>query len=214
MLVLSACGGTGSGPRGGQPADPPTDPTPSAAPATPDSGPTTAPRLRDAQTAQRVGAPEPEPPVLVVLPDGRPVPVRPATTSPRGRLEVPTDIREAGWWPGGARLGDPFGSTLLAAHVDSVEQGLGPFASLLRARTGDRLVLRSRHLTQTYVLASVRTVPKASFGTRPWLRSPEGRRRLTLVTCAPPYDAANGGYQNLAVLTASPVGGVGPRRTP
>ena len=32
-----------------------------------------------------------------------------------------------------------------------------------------------------------------------------GERRLTLVTCAPPYVASRGGYQNLAVVTAVPV---------
>ena len=32
-------------------------------------------------------------------------------------------------------------------------------------------------------------------------------RRVTLVTCAPPYDRARGGYQNLAVVTATPVQG-------
>ena len=33
-----------------------------------------------------------------------------------------------------------------------------------------------------------------------------GAARLTLVTCAPPYDASRGGYQNLAVVTAVPLG--------
>ena len=45
---------------------------------------------------------------------------------------------------------------------------------------------------------------------RPWRRRPTssrppGPRRLTMVTCAGPYDAARGGYQNLAVVTARPV---------
>jgi hypothetical protein len=38
-----------------------------------------------------------------------------------------------------------------------------------------------------------------------WLFAPTGDSRLVLVTCAPPYDRARGGYQNLAVVTALPV---------
>ena len=167
-----------------------------------------------AASAQRVGAPTPERPMAITLPDGRSMPVRVASTTANGVLDVPADIREAGWWNGGSRLGDPFGSTLIAAHVDSATQGLGPFVSLLRARPGDRVRLRSHHLQQVFVITSLRLLPRASFGRRPELRSPHGHRRLTLLTCAPPYDASRGGYQNLAVLIGTPVSGPTYRRSP
>ena len=38
-----------------------------------------------------------------------------------------------------------------------------------------------------------------------------GPRRLTMVTCAGPYDPDRGGYQNLAVVTARPTGSPEPR---
>ena len=133
------------------------------------------------------------------------MPVRVASTTANGVLDVPADIREAGWWSGGARLGDPFGSTLIAAHVDSASQGLGPFASLLQVRSGDRVRLHSDHLRQVFVVRSLRLLPRPSFAGRPELRSPHGPRRLVLVTCAPPYDPARGGYQNLAVVVGTPV---------
>ncbi len=65
------------------------------------------------------------------LPSGRVVPVAAVSTTPAGVLDVPRDVRRAGWWRGGSRLGDPQGSTLVAAHVDSTTQGLGPFSELL-----------------------------------------------------------------------------------
>jgi hypothetical protein len=163
--------------------------------------------------ARRVGAPRPEAPSRMLLPNGTPVPVRAVDTGADGALAVPRDIRVAGWWRGGARLGDPFGSTLIAAHVDSYTQGLGPYASLLSVRAGQRIDVMSVHLSQTFVVVSLRLWPRDSLGRHPDIFSARGGRRLTLVTCAGPYVADHGGYQNLAVVTARPLGGVLARRT-
>ncbi len=161
--------------------------------------------------ARRTGALPPERPTTSRLPDGTVVPIRPAGTTSDGSLAVPDDIREAGWWRGGSRLGDPFGVTLLAAHVDSTTQGLGPYASLLSARSGDRIVLASAHLTQAFAVVSLRLVPRRTLARRHQLFSARGDRRLVLVTCAGPYDAARGGYQDLAVITALPTADVARR---
>ena len=143
-------------------------------------------------------------PTRTVLPDGRDVAIRPARTASDGSLDVPGDIRVAGWWQGGARLGDPFGSTLLAAHVDSFTQGLGPYASLLVVRPGQQITLSSAHLSQTFSVVSLALVHRGTLSRHPRIFSARGPRRLTLVTCAPPYVPARGGYQNLAVVTALP----------
>ena len=155
--------------------------------------------------ATRAGAPRAEVPTRSVLPNGAVVPIRPVGTASDGRLSVPDDIGVAGWWRGGARLGDPFGSTLLAAHVDSTTQGLGPYASLLSVTPGRRITLSSPHLSQTYAVVALSLVPRDELSSHPEIFSARGPRRLTLVTCAGPYDAARGGYQNLAVITARPV---------
>ena len=164
--------------------------------------------------ARRTGAARPERPTTSRLPDGTVVPIEPAGTAGDGSLAVPGDIRVAGWWRGGSRLGDPFGATLLAAHVDSFTQGLGPYASLLSARAGQRVVVSSAHLTQTFAVVSLRLVPRHALPLHRELFSARGARRLVLVTCAGPYDASRGGYQNLAVITASPIADVTPRSAP
>lgn len=146
-----------------------------------------------------------EAPVLATLPSGRQVPVRSVGTTEAGLLDVPADVDQAGWWRGGSRLADPFGSTLVAAHVDSRTQGLGPFAELLTVSRGARITLRSQHLAQTFEVRSRQLVPQGSLARETWLFDVAGDRRLTLVTCAPPYDPARGGYQFLAVVTAVPV---------
>ena len=78
--------------------------TPPAA-ATSTGAPGLVPRARRAPSALPA-----EPPVLATLPSGREVHVRSVGTTAAGLLDVPTDIGQAGWWRGGSRLGDPFGS--------------------------------------------------------------------------------------------------------
>jgi len=159
----------------------------------------------EAVPARRTGALPAEPPVSVRLPDGVRVPVRAASTRSDGVLDVPRNVEAAGWWRGGSQIGDPLGATLLAAHVDSTTQGLGPFAALLRVRPGQQFVVSSATLHQAFQATSLRLVPQGALLDDASMFGPGGPRRLVLVTCAPPYVAARGGYQNLAVVTALPV---------
>ena len=157
-----------------------------------------------ARRAESVVAPRR--PVRATLPSGRVVPVSGAGTTGTGVLDVPDDVDVAGWWRGGSRIGDPFGSILVAAHVDSDSEGLGPFAELLTVREGARIRLEAHGLRQDFEVRSRRLVPQGSLVDDAWIYDAAGDLRLTLVTCAPPYDASRGGYQNLAVVTAVPLG--------
>ena len=163
------------------------------------------PVLVEARPARRTGSVRPEPPRSVRLPSGVIVRVRAVSTRPDGLLGVPGDITRAGWWRGGSAVGDPLGSTLVAAHVDSTTQGLGPFAVLLGVRPGQRVVLASATLRQSFRVTSLQVLPKDSLVRHRWVYSASGLRRLVLATCAPPYVRDRGGYQNLAVVTAVPV---------
>ncbi|MGD9958934.1 class F sortase [Nocardioides sp.] len=147
----------------------------------------------------------PQRPTSAVLPSGTVVPVTAVSTTASGRLDVPDDIETAGWWRGGSRIGDPFGSTLIAAHVDSTTQGLGPYAELLTVSTGERITVATRSLTQDFRVRSLTLLPQGTLADQDWVFAASGPRRLILVTCAPPYDAAAGGYQNLAIVKALPV---------
>lgn len=144
-------------------------------------------------------------PTSVRLPSGVTVPVRVASTGERGLLQVPRDIRAAGWWDGGAQIGDAYGAIVIAGHVDSATQGLGPFAELLNTRPGDRIRVGGKAATQAFAVSTVDLVPKVSLRTRDAVFAESGRLRLVLITCAGPFDPARGGYQDLAVVTAHPV---------
>jgi hypothetical protein len=160
--------------------------------------------LSQAEPARRAGVAS-ERPREARLPSGKVVPIRAVSTRPNGTLAVPGDVRVSGWWRGGSRIGDPFGSTLLAAHVDSYTQGLGPYAELLTVRAGQSIVLSSAHLEQEFTITSLRLVAKGALSSTPWIYSPSGSRRVVMVTCAGPYRPSEGGYQRLAVVTARPV---------
>lgn len=180
--------------------------------AEPASSPSSA--VAPVQPARRAASVLPrEVPVRATLPSGVEVAIRPASTTPDGRLDVPDDTRLAGWWQGSSRVGDPFGSTLVAAHVDSVDRGLGPFAELLSIGPGARVALDTAHLTQEFEVQSLRLIPQGPLADEQWLFSAAGPHRLVLVTCAPPYDRDRGGYQNLAVVTAVPVSAPGRTRS-
>ena len=209
-LMLSAClviatagcaGGTVSARPGTDDTRSPSSIPPSASPS---PSPSSAEPVSPARRAGTVVAPRR--PTRAVLPSGRVVPVAPAGTTDAGVLDVPDDVDVAGWWRGGSRVGDPFGSILVAAHVDSETEGLGPFAELLTVRDGGRIRLEADGLRQDFEVRSRRLVPQGSLVDDAWIYDAAGDLRLTLVTCAPPYDASRGGYQNLAVVTAVPLG--------
>lgn len=202
-LLLAAAGCAGStGPA--RPAVTETRAPSVASPSSPSSSPSAAQPVPPARRAESVVSPRR--PTRVGLPSGRVVPVSGAGTTGSGVLDVPDDVDVAGWWRGGSRIGDPFGSILVAAHVDSDSEGLGPFAELLTVREGARVRLEADGLRQDFEVRSRRLVPQGSLADDGWIYDARGAVRLTLVTCAPPYDASRGGYQNLAVVTAVPVG--------
>jgi hypothetical protein len=158
--------------------------------------------------ASRVGSVVPRRPRLIRLPIGRRVQIQPVGTTSNGLPDVPADADTAGWWEDGSRLGDPFGSMLVAAHVGSPTRGLGPFASLLTARPGERVRVWGGWLRRTFEIRTRTLRPQETAGPMSWLHSRHGPARLTLVTCAGPYDPDGGGYQNLAVVVAFPIGDV------
>lgn len=121
---------------------------------------------------------------------------------------VPEQARRVGWWDGGAQAGDPFGSVVLAGHVDSATEGVGYFARLLRIRAGEQVVISGAGHSATYRVSSVVSVPKDALATEGGVFEQTGDHRLVLITCTGRYDRARGGYEKNLVVTAVPVGPV------
>ncbi|WP_328988977.1 class F sortase [Kribbella sp. NBC_01245] len=185
-------------------ADPAMQPAPS-----PKAEPGRAPVSAEVVPTARVGTPAASQrfrfiPAQLVLPGGATAPVQPASTTD-GLLVVPEDVRAVGWWDGGAQAGDPFGSVVLAGHVDSATEGLGFFVRLLRVRPGERVVLRGGGRSATYRVSSVKSVPKDALATTSGAFSQTDAHRLVLITCTGAFNRARGGYANNLVVTAIPV---------
>ncbi|MFG1818827.1 sortase domain-bontaining protein [Kribbella sp. NPDC049174] len=205
--------------------DPGTDggtPTSSSVPATPGDVPGFAPQIDPGGTPSpvetdptsappaRIGTPAPSQriwfvPSQVVLPGGAKAPVVPASTV-NSELKVPEQGDRVGWWDGGAQAGDPFGSVVLAGHVDTKTDGIGYFARLLRIKPGELVVLHGSGHTATYRVSSVVSVPKNALATRSGAFDQKVDHRLVLITCTGAYDASRGGYEDNLVVTATAVG--------
>ncbi|WP_427886249.1 class F sortase [Kribbella sp. GL6] len=144
-------------------------------------------------------------PQLVVLPGGSHASVLTATTVD-GLLQVPAKAQNVGWWDGGAEAGDPYGSVVLAGHVDTKTEGLGYFARLRDVRPGEVVVLRGSGHTAAYRVVSVAAVRKDALATTSGAFDQTVDHRLVLITCTGAYDASRGGYQDNLVVTAVPTG--------
>lgn len=140
-----------------------------------------------------------------MLPGGAKAPVLPATTV-NGQLQVPATAQRVGWWDGGAEAGDPFGSVVLAGHVDTKTDAFGFFARLENLKPGEVVVLNGERHTASYRIVSRTSVRKDALATKSGAFDQTGDHRLVLITCTGAYDASRGGYEDNLVVIATPVG--------
>ena len=122
-----------------------------------------------------------------------------------GVLQVPSDIQQVGWWDGSANAGDPFGSTVIAGHVDSRQQGLGFFAELLIIQVGDLVTLRSETQALTYRVVSATLVDKEALASDNQALDQRGPHRLVLITCSGQWHPEIRSYDSNLVVSADPV---------
>jgi hypothetical protein len=145
-------------------------------------------------------------PTSIKLPSGRRAVVQPAGVLGDGALDVPSDPDRVGWWTGGAEAGEPYGSVVLAGHVDIAGIGVGVLAEMLTMRPGQELTLGDGRQGQTYRVQTVRTVAKAKLTAGTGLFDQGHEHRLVLITCGGPFDRHTHRYRDNVVIVAAPVG--------
>ena len=143
-------------------------------------------------------------PQSIELPSGENAVVEPEPTV-NGVLQIPDDIRHVGWWDGSAYAGDPFGSTVIAGHVDSRLQGLGFFAQLLLIQVGDLITLRSDAQDLTYRVVSATLISKEALASDGQAFDQHGPHRLVLITCSGQWHPEVRSYDSNLVVVADPV---------
>lgn len=151
-------------------------------------------------------------PAKIELPGNKSAPVVPAQTV-NGVLVIPEHVSTVGWWDGSADIGDPYGSTVIAGHIDSATEGLGFFARLLSLKKGARVTVRGfaavdqqgstgRHAS--YRIISNKLVAKDALASDSAAFDQNGSPRLVLITCGGAYIPSKGGYQSNVVIIADP----------
>jgi hypothetical protein len=131
-------------------------------------------------------------------------PVVPTGVDDTGGLVIPASPREVGWWSGGAAPGAPYGTILMAGHVDSAEEGLGSLVDLSRAPVGATVTVGGAEGSAgTYRVVARRSYPKATLPWRELFRQ-DVPARLLLVTCGGEFDRRTGHYERNVVVFAVP----------
>jgi hypothetical protein len=130
--------------------------------------------------------------------------VTPVRVERDGSLDIPADVREIGWWDGGAAPGSPVGTVVLAGHVDSASAGAGALFRLDQTEIGSRITLAGDGRTQTYVVDARRRYPKAELPGATLFAQGE-RPRLVLITCGGAFDRRTRHYTDNVVVFATPV---------
>ncbi|WP_394552006.1 class F sortase [Agromyces sp. MMS24-JH15] len=202
LVALCACGA---------PRDPAADVTPpaeetgNAIQQSPSAPPPAVPRRSSALEDNR--APVPPAPNRIEIPDlGIDVRVQPVGLDAQGRMGLFDDPSIAAWYQWGSAPASPAGSTVIAAHVDSLEYDLLPFARLRDAVAAMPVFVTDDAGTRhAYTVERLEITGKADVDW-PAAFDRSGPPRLTLVTCGGEFDYENRRYLSNLVLTATPAG--------
>lgn len=133
-------------------------------------------------------------------------PVRPEGVDEQGAMALPPDPATAGWYRYGAAPSSTAGAVVIAAHVDAVGYGVGPFAHLRHVPDGTTVTLTDTDGADTrWRITSVDLLEKRGL---PWASvfRTDGPRQLVLVTCGGEFDPTTHHYESNLVITATPIG--------
>ncbi len=117
-------------------------------------------------------------------------------------VEVPVDVRRAGWYELGVPPGASRGSAVIVGHRDGPSQQHGVFYDLGELEIGAVVRVTNSaggQLQYTVIAREFISKKRLPFDE---LFAVDGSPRLTLVSCGGFYDPANGGYQENVVVTA------------
>lgn len=133
------------------------------------------------------------------------IPVEPVGVTDDGQMEIPPLAEVAGWYRYGPSPAQDTGTTVIAAHVDSIASaGLGPFARLGELPPGATVAVTLEDGTvRSYTVTSVDQTPKTVVA---WddVFIREGDHRLVLITCGGTFQRQVRSYSDNVIVTAEP----------
>jgi sortase (surface protein transpeptidase) len=129
--------------------------------------------------------------------------VLPMGVDAAGAMALPEDTADAGWYRFGPAPGEA-GTTVLAAHVDSLVHGLGAFARLRDVPVGAPVTVTTADGGEhAYRVQQVERTAKTEVPLD-LLFDRAGAERLVLVTCGGEFDRSTGHYRDNVLVTAVP----------
>jgi hypothetical protein len=130
-------------------------------------------------------------------------PVEPVGVDRFGRLYLPQNLWNGGWYKGGPVPGAP-GDAVIEGHAGYPKAPL-LFGKLNQLRPGDKIVVVLADRTRRLFLVDSLTVWAAGTGP-PGMGEPYGPARLTLITCTGPFDDHYKTYADRLAVEASYAG--------
>jgi LPXTG-site transpeptidase (sortase) family protein len=203
LLVVLPLGGCA-----GEAPEPSASPAVQASPSTPAPSPTASAEPRPApvptvRATLRPAAQEAPAPRRFVAADlDIDLSVVPVGVDDAGLMRLPETVREVAWYEYSARPGSPSGTTVLAGHVDTLAEGLGPFARLRELDEGDPLTVEVEGRTRRYVVTGVEKVAKSEVPLDQVFRR-DGGHELKVITCGGTFSRRTG-YRDNVIVTAVP----------
>lgn len=192
------------------PVDTPAPASPSPAPPSPMPAVAEAPtpaidvEVRSARAADQQVAAAVAPVRLAVPALDLDVPVVMVGQDADGRMAVPADVDDAGWYRHGPAPGNP-GNAVIAGHVDDRDQGLGAFHELVDLAVGDEVVVTADDgTTSTWEVTGRELIDKSALDVEALFRR-TGPTQLVLVTCGGNFDRSRRSYRANVVVVATPV---------
>jgi hypothetical protein len=130
-------------------------------------------------------------------------PIEPVSVS-AGRMDVPADPRQVGWWSGGSRPGAAAGHAVLVGHVNYAGVP-GALGVLPNAHPGDAIDVSSPgQPSARFRVVALRSYAKST-GLPGELFGSDGPPELVLITCGGPFDPSTGNYEDNIVAIAVPI---------
>lgn len=145
-------------------------------------------------------------PVRLSMPDlSIDMPVEPHGLDEIGEMSLPFSPFTAGWYAYGSAPDSVQGSTVIAAHVDSLAEGKGPFSRLREAAVGMQVtVIDDSGVEHVYRVTEVERIAKAEVPLNRVFTG-VGEPHLVLVTCGGEWNAQASSYRDNYIVTAEKV---------
>jgi sortase A len=120
--------------------------------------------------------------------------------TPEGAMEVPSSIRDVGWYKYGSQPGEP-GSAVIAGHYDGKNGTKGVFEKLHLLKRGDKIYIEDSALKMKIFIVreSRRYNPEADSSA---VFNQSNGSHLNLITCEGSWDDAQKSYSKRLVVFA------------